>query len=193
MPYWRSNVDAQELFEKHAHSPKLARNWFRHHKIPFNCPALGQAVTMRGMFALGYLPDHSFTWTFTPGVGGRAVVLPVYENYRLVDLLAISRDSPDVWGCVTGTALSAGATSHLPLRVYRTPLSWLHGKCKGVLPLANKFFPLLQASPEIVADNDDHAWKLAERVFVNPAISVGADGDAAEDEAFSRISLAVAA
>ncbi|MBB5053052.1 hypothetical protein HNQ36_003043 [Afipia massiliensis] len=92
-----------------------------------------------------------------------------------------------------GTALSAGTLTRSPLRVYQTPLSWLRGKCKGVLPLANNFFPLLQATPQIVADNDDHAWHLAERIFIKPAISVGADDQAAEQEAISRISLAVAA
>ena len=54
---------------------------------------------MRGHFEGGILGQHTFCWTFTPThVGELAVVLPVHEQGRLVDLLAIARHDYRVWG-----------------------------------------------------------------------------------------------
>jgi hypothetical protein len=47
---------------------------------------------MKGHFEGGILGNHTFCWTFTPTHKGEpAIVLPVYEHGRLVDLLAIAR------------------------------------------------------------------------------------------------------
>ncbi len=69
---------------------------------------------------------------FTPTYAGElAIVFPVYEDYRLVDILAISRHNHSVWGCVTGAGQFIGSTAvhrsslNSPLRVYKTPITWL--------------------------------------------------------------------
>jgi hypothetical protein len=104
VPFWRSNVDVDFLFAAHAHRPDRAQAWLRHRYVSEFCAAFGQAVMMRGKFELGLLGAHTYHWTFTPDrKGGLALVLPVYEQGRLVDLLAIHRHQHhSVWGCVTG-------------------------------------------------------------------------------------------
>jgi hypothetical protein len=146
VPYWRSNVDIDSLFAAHAHRPERAQAWLK-----FRDVSDPDGVVMRGHFELGILNDHTYHWTFTPThTGGLAIVMPVYERQRLVDLLAISRHDHSVWGCLTGAGQYVGSTalhrkSHdSPLRVYKTPINWLLANCEGILPLSKSFFPLLQ-------------------------------------------------
>jgi hypothetical protein len=76
------------------------------------------------------------------------------------------------------------------LRVHRTLADWLASDCDGILPLSKAFFPVLQSAPAIVAADDDHAWELAFRVFIDPAAAYGADQSEAEELAFTRIEVA---
>jgi len=144
---------------------------------------------MRGHFEGGILGNHTYHWTFTPGHGGLALVLPVFNDYRLVDIVAISRHDHTVWACCTGAGLYLGDISN-PLRVHRTPAEWLAIDCDGVLPLSKSFFPLLQNAPKLIAVDDDHAWDLAYRVFIDPAAKFGWDEGEAEDMAYERIEVA---
>jgi hypothetical protein len=140
VPYWRSNVDVDFLFTAHSHRPDRAQAWLRYRGVSENSLAFGQAVLMRGHFEGGILSQHTFCWTFTPThVGELAVVLPVHEKGRLVDLLAIARHDYRVWGCRTGAGQYVGVFAN-PLPVHDTPYSWLMSNCDGVLPLAKAFF-----------------------------------------------------
>jgi hypothetical protein len=158
------------------------------------------AVMMRGHFELGLLSDHTYHWTFTPTpAGGLAIVLPVYEQHRLVDLLAISRHDHTVWGCCTGAGQFAGSTAahrknnRSPIRLYKTPINWLLANCEGILPLAKGFFPQLQQAPSIVGDDIEHAWEIAHYTFTDPAQRHFLDYDNADASALNKVSFEVEA
>ena len=145
---------------------------------------------MQGHFELGILGNSTFNWTFTPGrKGDLAIALPVFNDYRLADFVAMSRHDHTVWACCTGAGSYLGDIPN-PLRVYRTPAEWLANDCDGVLPLSKAFFPLLQSTPKLIAVDDDHAWDLAYRVFIDPAANFGCHEGEAEDMAYERIEVA---
>jgi hypothetical protein len=199
VPYWRANVDVDSLFAAHAHRPDRAHAWLKFRDVS-ESSTLEQAVMMRGHFELGILSDHTFHWSFTPThAGGLAVVLPVYERGRLVDLLAVARHDHTVWGCCTGAGQYAGRIdmhrldATRPVRLYKAPINWLLANCEGILPLAKAFFPQLQHAPGIVGDDIEHAWEIAEYVFTGPAQRHFLDYNAAERAALSKVSFEVEA
>lgn len=145
---------------------------------------------MRGHFEGGILGNHTYHWTFTPTYSGNlAIVVPAFRNCRLVDFVAMSRHDHTVWGSCTGVGQYLGDIAN-PLRVHRTPADWLANDCDGILPLSKAFFSLLQSAPKIIAADDDHAWDLAFRIFIDPAAAFGADQAEAEELAFTRIEVA---
>lgn len=190
VPYWQSRVDIATLIDRHEHSPERACAWLNYHGAT-DQRVFHHATMMRGMFNLGILRARTYAWTFTPGMGDKAIVLPVFDDGRLVDLFAVARQNPDVWGCVTGFGQFIGRTRPPPLRVHKTARGWIADGCKGVLPLAKAFLPTIQSAPAIVSDDYEHAWDLAHRAFVDPAIQFGGDADLAEREAFERIAFEV--
>jgi|ERR1700687_125959 len=203
VPFWRANVDVDTLFENHSHRPERAQAWLRYRDVSETCLGFEQATLMRGHFEGGILGNHTYHWTFTPTHKGEpALVFPVYEQGRLVDLLAVARHNHRVWGCVTGNGQCIGDFSNaarenrtLPiiLYVHDTPYSWLMSNCTGVLPLAKAFFPLMQFAHSIIAQDGPHAWEIANQAFIYPAEKFGLDCDAAEQAAFDRISFDEAA
>jgi hypothetical protein len=193
VPFWRSNVDVDSLFAAHAHRPDRAQAWLK-----FRDASEPTAVMMRGHFELGILADRTHHWTFTPThTGELAIVLPVYERSRLVDMLAISRHDHSVWGCVTGAGQYVGSTANgrkaldSPLRVYRTPINWLLADCEGILPLSKSFFPLLQQASCIVAEGYEHACEVSELSFMAPAERLFLDCDAAERAGSGNLNRAI--
>jgi hypothetical protein len=155
---------------------------------------------MRGHFEGGILGKHTYHWTFTPTYAGElAIILPVYDDHRLVDLLAISRHNHSLWGCCTGAGQYIGSTTvhrkstSSPLRVYKTPINWLLANCEGILPLSKSFFPLLQHAPSIIAEGYEHACEISEQAFMAPAERLGLDCEAAEQAALNKICFEVAA
>jgi hypothetical protein len=203
VPFWRSNVDVDALFENHAYRPERAQAWLRWRYVSESTAEFRQVVMMRGRFEFGLLGYHTYCWTFTPTYADElAIVFPVYEDYRLVDLLAISRHNHSVWGCVTGAGQYVGDFSNegredrtLPIimHVHNTPCGWLMSNCNGILPLAKAFFPLMQFASSIVAQDAKHAWEIANETFIYPAERFGLDCNAAEQAAFDRISFDEAA
>jgi hypothetical protein len=200
VPFWRANVDVDSLFSAHAHRPDRAQAWLKFRDVSASCTAFGQAAMMRGHFELGLLGDHTYDWTFTPThAGGLAIVFPVYEYHRLVDLLAISRHDHSVWGCCTGTGQYVGSTAehrkslNSPLRLYKTPINWLLANCEGILPLSKAFFPQLQHASCIIAEGYEHACEISELTFMAPAERLFLDCESAEQAALNKISFEVAA
>ena len=195
VPYWRSNVDVDSLFAAHSHRPERARAWLDWRYV--SDTITNEAAMVRGHFELGLLAYHVFRYTFTPTHAGEpAIVLPVYEDFRLVDLLAMSRHDPHtVWGCVTGAGQYIGSTTEHrkdrtnPVRVYETPITWLLDNCQGILPLSKSFFPLLQHAPSIIAEGYEHACQISELAFMAPAERLGLDCEAAEQAAFDKITF----
>jgi hypothetical protein len=195
VPFWRSNVDVDALFENHSHRPDRAQAWLRYRDI-----SEPTAVTMRGHFEGGILGSHTYHWTFTPThTGELAIVMPVYERGRLVDLLAIARNDHSIWGCVTGAGQYVGSTArhrqttNSPLRVYKTPINWLLANCDGILPLVKAFFPMLQHAARIIAEGYEHACEIEELTFMAPAERFFLHCDAAEQAALNRIGFEVEA
>jgi hypothetical protein len=189
VPFWRSNVDVDSLFTAHAHRPNRAQAWLRYRDVAETCSGFAQAVMMRGHFEAGSLGSHTYHWTFTPNYsGGLAIVVPIYQDCRLADFVAMSRHDHNIWGCCTGAGQYVGDIT-TPLRIHRTPANWLAQDCSGVLPLSKAFFSLLQNAPSIVAEDDDHAWDIAYRAFIDPAAAFGADQNEAEELAYQRIEV----
>lgn len=93
----------------------VARMGYRHHQF-------GVAAVVdrdEGRFA----PDPH---------GARKLIVPVYENGELIDLVALSTEAPDEWSLRTGAGLALGLfdgwepyrwQNSVPLQ--RDPLSWL--------------------------------------------------------------------
>jgi hypothetical protein len=201
LPYWQANVDTQSIFDAFSHRPEKAQAWLRYRDVCETSVTFNEARIMRGHFEGGILGRHTYHWTFTPTYkGDPAIVLPVYEHGRLVDLLAIARHDYRIWGCTTGAGQSVGqfvCPTHdrsLPvtLSVHETPISWLTSG-QGILPLSKSFFPLLQFAHSIIAQDGEHAWEIAHQAFIYPAERLGLDCNAAEQAAFDRISFDEAA
>jgi len=57
VPFWRSNVDIQQLYEAHAHRPERAQAWLEWLYVSEQA-TFEQAVLMRGRFELGLLGHH---------------------------------------------------------------------------------------------------------------------------------------
>jgi hypothetical protein len=189
VPFWRFNVDADALFEAHAHRPDRAQAWLRYRNVCETCLGFRSVTMMRGHFEGGVLGNHLYHWTFTPiHSGDPAIVMPVFHDHRLIDFVAVSRHDHRVWGCCTGTGQYLGDIK-TPLRVHRAPANWLACDCDGILPLSKTFMPLLRNAPSIIAEDDEHAWELAYRVFVDPAAEFGANQGDAEELAYTRIEV----
>ena len=189
VPFWRFNVDADALFEAHAHRQGRAQAWLRYRDVSESCSGFGHAVMMRGHFEGGVLGNHLYHWTFTPiHSGDLAIVMPVFHDHRLIDFVALSRHDHKVWGCCTGAGQYLGDIT-TPLRVHRAPANWLANDCDGILPLSKVFTPSLQSAPSIIAEDDDHAWDLAYRVFIDPAARFGSDQHETEEFAYTRIEV----
>jgi hypothetical protein len=189
VPFWRLNVDADGIFEAHAHRQDRAQAWLRYRNVTEDCSGFRHALMMRGIFEIGVLGNHTYCRSFTPThLGDLAVVVPVSHNSRLADFVAISRHDHTVWGCCTGAGQYLGDIT-VPLRIHRSPANWLANDCRGLLPLSKAFFPILQNSPRVIAEDDDHAWELAYRVFIDPAAAMGGDQNEAEKLAYRRIEV----
>src|SRR5262249_142281 len=136
LPVWRANVDARALFDAHAHRPERAQAWLQYLGVSEHALAFERAVVMRGRFEGAILPTQTYTYTFTPmRTGVHTFVLPVLEDWRLVDFIAINRANPSMWGCATGAGHCIGKpTPSLPVRVYERPITWLLADCDGILP-----------------------------------------------------------
>jgi hypothetical protein len=189
VPFWMSNVDVDALIQAHGHSQNRAQAWLRHRNVSESCSGFRDAVMIRGHFEGGILNNHPYHWTFTPGYSDRlAIAIPVVQDCRLTDFVAMSRHDHTVWGCCSGGGQYLGAITS-PLRVYRTVADWLANDCDGILPLSKTLLPLLRNAPKIIAEDDDHAWDLAHRVFIDPAAAFGGDQDQAQEQAFTRIEV----
>ena len=191
LPYWRNYIDVDSLFAANAHNPERAQAWLRYRRVSDSCTGFAQAVMMNGRFEGGIFSSRTHHWTFTPGHSGDlAIVIPVFDDCRMVDFVAMSRHDHTVWGCTTGNGQYIGTLAATPLRVHRSLAGWLANDCDGVLPLSKGFYPQLRNAPKLVAEDEDHAWELSERVFVDPAIRFGCDAGEAEDQSFEQIEVA---
>lgn len=182
LPYWGAEVDVPKLYRAHAYDCGRVDAWLEATGCePARVRALGPVAEMRGRFDLGILSGLTYRHVFMPdsAVRSRAIVIPVFQDGAMVDLLAISRRDSGVWGCVTGRGKMVGHTTRdAPLRVYREPRSWFIGGCGGVLQLSRDDVIELGAASHLVTASASHALDLAEQVHASTLILV----DATEDE-----------
>jgi hypothetical protein len=191
LPFWQANIDGDSLFSAHEHWPERARAWLRYRNVAETCSGYREARMMRGYFEGGVLNKHTYHWTFTPGYrGDLAITLPIRSDCRIIDFVAMSRFDHTVWGGVTGAGQYIGSLTSSRLRIHRTFAGWLANDCDGVVPLRKDFFPQLRNAPKLVAENDDHAFELSERVFIEPALDFGCDAGQAEDQSLEQIEVA---
>lgn len=100
--------------------------------------------------------------------GDVAIIMPVIDIDELVDLLAFDPRTPGVWFQRIGGERLLGSDALLgqllgnPLRVYRTPLSWLGRQREGVVifDIARAFIDLKTAPNGIVGEDDEHTNEL---------------------------------
>src|SRR5438128_2496200 len=86
--FWGTEDDLTALYLAHARcGPELDRIL---DALALDGGALvDEFAAMRGSFRDAALPDRCYWWTFTPGPGDcLALVLPVYEHGRMVDIVA---------------------------------------------------------------------------------------------------------
>lgn len=104
------------------------------------------------------------------------------EFGTVVDLVAIHPARPDRWATRRGAATWLGAIEPQffdppPVRVYRTPLSWLQGGARGLCPLTRnplEIRSLLLGCRQIEGEDLDHAKdlrRMLERPFSIPTIT----------------------
>lgn len=185
LPYWQNNVCADSMLNTFSHGPERAQAWLRYRNVSESCIGFQRAIMMNGHFEGGILSDHTYSWTFTPGRrGDRAIVVPVKG-----DFVAMSRHDHNVWGCTTGRSLYLGRLSPR-LRVHRTLAGWLANDSDGIVPLSKLFLPQLRNATKLLAEDDEHAWELAEQVFISPAVEFGRDSMEAEQAAYEHIEVA---
>ena len=185
LPYWQNYVATESIFDAFSYGPERAHAWLRYRNVSETCIGFKQAIMMPGHFEGGVLSNHTYSWTFTPGCrGDLAIVVPAGN-----DFVAMSRHDHTIWGCTTGHAPYVGTLAPR-LRVHRTVAGWLANDCDGIVLLQKSFFPQLRNAPKLIAEDDDHAWELTERVFVNPAAEFGCDPWEAEEAAYEQIEVA---
>jgi hypothetical protein len=195
VPYWHSNIDMAVLFTRHGFLSEARINAWLHYIGCAPCAVrhIGRIAEMRGYFCLGILNNRTQHWTFTPTpkVHGRAVVIEIIEEGKVIDLLAISKRDATIWGTVTGWSQFAGKlVMDAPLKVFIEPWRWLVWDCDGVLILDVASMVRLQKAPKLIVENIDCAYQLADGVWLNPAQydGVGSVEDA-ERQAAERICI----
>lgn len=96
--------------------------------------------------------------------GEYAIILPVIDVDELVELVAFDPRTPEKWfqrlggeQLLGGDAL-ANQLLNKPLRIFRTPLSWMKGRCDGVVlfDIDRAFIDLKTAPNGIVGEDDAH-------------------------------------
>jgi hypothetical protein len=191
LPFWQANVDVESIFDAFSHRPEKAQAWLRYRNVSETCTGFMKATMMHGHFEGGVLSNHTHRWTFTPSCkGDLAIVIPVLNGGRLIDLVAMSRHNHNVWGACVGTGQYLGTLASSRLRVPQSPAGWLANDCDGILPLSKAFFPQLRNASTLIVEDDEHAWDLAYRVFIDPAAAFGCDEGEAEERAFEQIEVA---
>jgi hypothetical protein len=124
--------------------------------------------------------SHIYKYQFTPDVNGsfRAVVMPVMEHGRMVDIVAFrqsaNRKKPDVWATVTGAGrfLNRDAiydkSRTEPLIVCQSWWQWVRTGCSGVLPLRVSAIPELRDAGDVVVCDSSHAQQLLFEAYLWP-------------------------
>ncbi|MCZ6763734.1 MAG: hypothetical protein O7C63_02235, partial [Alphaproteobacteria bacterium] len=102
--------------------------------------------------------------------GEWAVIVPVIDCHErsIVDLLAFDPDEPNKWWFRIGSERlldgDAHGDQHLgkPLQIFRTPLSWLKGRCAGVVifDIERAFIDLKTVPNGIVGEDDEHTAEI---------------------------------
>src|SRR4030088_2185106 len=103
-------TDIAMIFQQHAYDCPAVDDWIDGNYADIDrVRAFTRIAEMRGQFAYSKVSD-CYKFQFTPDLNGsyRAVVLPVMEDGKMVDIVSFRqsnyRKKLDVWGTVTGAA-----------------------------------------------------------------------------------------
>lgn len=106
---------------------------------------------------------------YTPSdCGPRRLIVPVYEDGTLIDLLALSSADPDQWLVRTGLASFLGLLEgwHYrhwePVTIHRNPLAWLAAGGEGLCPIDwhSPDLERLRDLPGLIVNDGELAGKL---------------------------------
>ena len=194
------DILAGELLEAVGRLTPLDRELLAHLKIPGVILLRGLVGTARIRLSsdeTGYEPADSGPWAyitpcridqpFSPETPAPEMTA---QWGSLIDLVAWHPDRPDRWALRLGFAdwLGSCEPQHLGGKclVRRSPLSWLRGRCHGVVPLGAKAEDrarVLRFLGPLYAEDLEHAQelrRLMEQPTHIPGIKVG-DANHAED------------
>ena len=105
------------------------------------------------------------------------IIVAVIDVDELVDLLAFDPSKPEKWWyrqggerLLDGDALGDQLLGK-PLHIFRSPLSWLKGRCAGVVifDIERAFFDLRTAPNGIIGEDDTHTEELR-RMMTDTAV-----------------------
>ena len=104
------------------------------------------------------------------------VIVPVIDVDELVDLIAFDPSNPEIWRyriggerLLDGNALGDQLLGK-PLQVFRTPLSWLQGRCAGIVlfDLGRAYIDLETAPNGIIGEDDVHTDEVRRAMTRRP-------------------------
>lgn len=171
--------DLESVFKQHAYDCPAVDDWIDAHIADIDrVRAFTPIAEMRGMFTRSKL-SQCYNYQFTPNLNGsyRAVVIPVTEHGRIVDIAAFRQSAAgkklDVWGTVTGAGrfLNRDAIYNRsrigPLDICQSWWHWLR-LCGGVLPLRVDAMPELRAAGDVAVSDSAHALQLLYEAYLYP-------------------------
>src|SRR6266851_9852144 len=138
VPYWRANVDVDALFENHAHRLERAQAWLRWRYVSESSAEFRQVVMMRGRFEFGLLGYHTYCWSLrqhmpvnSPSYFLSTKIIGSSTYWRYFATTTASGAALPVRASSSAAPQFIGSTAvhrsslNSPLRVYKTPITWL--------------------------------------------------------------------
>lgn len=113
---------------------------------------------------------------YQPGEGVPHIVLPVVEDGELIDLCAFRSSQPDEWLMRVGNGWALGLHKGIgaymwgvPPHIFRTPLDWMRGGCRGLCVLDWRSSELFQLDVfETVTVADEQTAQLLDKAMRRP-------------------------
>ena len=146
------------------------------HGVPYT-----EAVSGVGRMALSRCVIEAGQFDFAPD-GEQCLVFEVFgeDDVTVIDLCAFSLAEPQRFGTGAWRAFVLGeANVRNPaswtfgqlLRVHRSPLPWLQGRCQGIVIVDHRFAPVVlrDALGQLLAEDEEHARALRQ-MLSTPAV-----------------------
>jgi hypothetical protein len=169
---------AERIFRAHGYDHGVDA-WLLHNNLDVVAiRAATEIKEVRGFWR--QCAGFAFPFTFVPDTKGpnRAIAFPILLDTLFADVLFVDKSIHDAWGVLCGSTAffndEAIYTHKMgngtgPLRIHRTPMSWLRRRCNGIIVLRSGVHGDLyfRKVGSFIADSLEHAEDLHERVFEN--------------------------